>query len=149
MPSSNRADMPSRNPNELFYQYSKIVCGEADLSVKLSQTYFDIFSNQINMGTELQKLLGWFGDTLDNHPLSLEETISAQLQKDESDRNITLLIIKLWYLGVIAPISDPAKPLTGNGYYFHHEALIWKVASAHPAGLSGGYFGYWAYKPEN
>jgi hypothetical protein len=157
--------MVSSNPSELFYQYSKIVCGETDLSVKLSQTYFDIFNNEANMGAALQKLLDWFDATLksglksglesDRNPhlesqlVSLEESISKQLQKDESDRSMTLLIIKLWYLGVIAPISDPVKPLTKNGYYFHHEALIWKVASAHPAGLSGGYFGYWAYKPEN
>jgi hypothetical protein len=141
--------MLSSHPSELFYQYSKIVCGEADLSVKLSQTYFDIFNNEINMGAALQKLLDWFGNMMELPPVAIEEAISAQLQKDESDRNMTLLIIKLWYLGVIAPISDPVKPLTKNGYYFHHEALIWKVASAHPAGLSGGYFGYWAYKPEN
>ncbi|NNT71577.1 hypothetical protein HKT18_05030 [Flavobacterium sp. IMCC34852] len=31
----------------------------------------------------------------------------------------------------------------------YYSGLIWKVIRAHPPGLSGGYYGYWKYEPEN
>ena len=31
----------------------------------------------------------------------------------------------------------------------HFRALIWPTIGAHPPALSGGYFGYWKYPPEN
>jgi hypothetical protein len=137
------------SPAELFYQYSKIVCGQDDLSSRLSDTYFDIFNNDSTLQKDVQQLLTVFGKLINTNPASREKAVTDQILPDDTMRNTTLLIIKLWYLGIIAPIGNPANPLTKNGYYFHHEALIWKIARAHPAGLSGGYYGYWAYKPEN
>lgn len=30
----------------------------------------------------------------------------------------------------------------------HFESLMWRAALAHPPALSGGYFGHWAYPPD-
>jgi hypothetical protein len=140
--------MPSTSA-ELFYQYSKIVCGQDDLSRGLSDTYFNILNSDPTIQKDFQNLLEVFGKFTSSDLASPEKAVTNQILPDDAMRNTTLLIIKLWYLGIIAPIGNPANPLTKNGYYFHHEALIWKIAQAHPAGLSGGYYGYWAYKPEN
>lgn len=31
----------------------------------------------------------------------------------------------------------------------YFEAAVWRVIQAHPPALSGGYFGYWHYPPED
>lgn len=36
----------------------------------------------------------------------------------------------------------------GNAPENHFESLMWRAALAHPPALSGGYFGHWAYPPD-
>jgi Membrane bound FAD containing D-sorbitol dehydrogenase len=140
------------NYTDLFHRYSVLVCGDESLSPGLSKVYFDIFNNDPSVQPDLIKLLDRFSNILVAGTTDPEKAISKNILSDSSLTALTLLIIKLWYLGVIKSLTTgPAntEPLKGGGFYFHHEALIWKVASAHPAGLSVGYYGYWSYKPEN
>jgi Membrane bound FAD containing D-sorbitol dehydrogenase len=140
------------NYPDLFFQFSKLVCGDESLSPGLSKVYFDIFHTDPTLQPDLIKLLDRFSTILNTGEANPEKAISDNILMDDSLRASTLLIIKLWYLGFMKSLTTgppDSEALKGGGYYFHHEALIWKVASAHPAGLSGGYYGYWSYKPEN
>jgi Membrane bound FAD containing D-sorbitol dehydrogenase len=141
-----------KNYTDLFLQFSKLVCADESLSPGLSKVYFDIFHNDPAVQPDLLKLLDRFSSIQIAGASDPEKAISENILSDSSLSALTLSIIKLWYLGVIKSLTTgPAntEPLKGGEFYFHHEALIWKVASAHPAGLSVGYYGYWSYKPEN
>jgi hypothetical protein len=131
----------SNSPLDLFFELSKELCGMDDLSKKLSEVYYGIFHNDPAVSGKLKSLLATY------QPGSLQELIN----NDTDMKDLALDIIKLWYLGVIKSleVSTAPMPLMGGGFYFYQEALIWKAAQAHPAGLSGGYYGYWSYKPEN
>ena len=143
--------IPNNYP-ELFYHYSKLVTGEDSLSRKLSNVYFEIFNADPAVQTDFLRLLDVYQEILNKGETDHEPAIKEKILPDTNLNAITLSIIKLWYLGIIKSLttnSQNTEPLKGGGYYFHHEALIWKIARAHPAGLSGGYYGYWSYKPEN
>ncbi len=136
----------------LFFKYSEVVCGEDNLSPGLSDVYYQVIHNDPAHMKDLESLLDQYQVILNQKPASLTNAIKNQILTNPAWVLITQLIVKIWYLGLIYSLTkDPNNhvPLKGGGYYFHHEALIWKVASAHPAGLSGGYYGYWSYKPEN
>jgi hypothetical protein len=137
------------NPLDLFYRYAQVVCAVNELSTGLSKVYFGVFNNDPNLQPDFQRVLEAFEKILQSGRPDLEKEIKGQILSDAGMAATTLLIIKLWYLGIIPSIGNPVNPLSRDGFYFHHEALIWKIAHAHPAGLSGGYYGYWAYKPEN
>lgn len=55
-------------------------------------------------------------------------------------------IIILWYLGELVNEKDETlQGLPEDNF----RGLMWEMIHAHPLGLSGGYFGYWKYPPEN
>jgi hypothetical protein len=56
-------------------------------------------------------------------------------------------IIMLWYLGELIGPDD--KPVLGAKPTHHFRGVMWEMIHAHPLALSGGYFGYWKYPPEN
>lgn len=59
-------------------------------------------------------------------------------------------IVLLWYAGALLTKWDDPKSLNfGTKPAHHFESLMWDVIGAHPPALSGGYFGYWHYPPEN
>ena len=136
---------------DLFFQYSTLVSGMDNLSPGLSKVYFEVFEKDPVVQKDFIRLLDQF-QLLIKPGADLEKEVQKKILTDPGLVAVTLLIVKLWYLGIIPSLTaDPknTEPLKGGGYYFHHEALIWKIAQAHPAGLSGGYYGYWSYKPEN
>lgn len=61
----------------------------------------------------------------------------------ESDRSCVIARELLGYL-YTAELPDSDEVVEED--YF--ESLIWRAALAHPPALSGGYFGYWRYPPE-
>jgi hypothetical protein len=61
-------------------------------------------------------------------------------------RALSLVIIMLWYFG---EIHEPGRPAVGGHPEHYFRGLFWEVVQAHPQGLSGGYFGHWAYPPDN
>ena len=136
-------------PTDSFFHLSGLLCGDEELPRKLSDVYYLVFNNDPAVSPTLKALLDKFEKINQAKPPDIIAEIKSKLLSDTSLRGLVLSIIKLWYLGVIKSLADSNQPLKGDGFYFHHEALIWKVSHAHPAGLSGGYYGYWAYKPEN
>jgi len=144
--------MENAHYTDLFYRYSLLVCGFEVLSRNLSGVYFNIIHNDPDHQPVFIRLMDQYQILLDKGQVNTEQEVRNKILIDADLNLMTQLIIKIWYLGNIdSMLEDPNNrmPLRGGGYYFHHEALIWKIARAHPAGLTGGYYGYWAYKPED
>lgn len=127
---------------ELFRQLSIILCGDESLSPSLSEEYFDVLASD----PSLILILEAYQKIVSNNPVDIFSEIQTKLLVTDTNKEMAKKIIKLWYLGRTENSKDSLK---GKNHYFHYEALIWKVLHAHPTGLTGGYFGYWAYKPEN
>lgn len=119
------------------------LCAETELSTSLSDDYYDILSSDINF----IPLLKAFEKVLNSTPSDLIIEIQNQLLTNTDYKLLIKEIIKLWYLGKTE--RKGINELKGKNHYFHNEALVWKVLHTHPTGLTGGYFGYWSYKPEN
>lgn len=49
---------------------------------------------------------------------------------------------------MIKPGNAP-RNIRGDEELDYFEAAVWRVIQAHPPALSGGYFGYWHYPPED
>jgi hypothetical protein len=126
---------------EVFKQFSVIVCADESISNSLSKEYYDLFSKDVNF----LPLLTDFKKIIDSNPSDIVLEICNNILSNSAYKNLVKEIIKLWYLGKIDRLGE----LKGNDHYFHYDALIWKVLHAHPTGLTGGYYGYWSYKPEN
>ena len=73
-----------------------------------------------------------------------EQAIRSHIMADGDLRKLAKIIIGLWYTGDLPGAT--ASPPTEDQYF---TALMWPIARAHPPGLSGGYFGHWAYPPDN
>lgn len=131
----------------LFHQLSMTVCGYADLNEDLSNEYWNILSGDAATLPQLTRMLDMYDHILQANPPDILAEFRNQVLPDAALRELLRKIIKTWYLG--RPPVAPAAPLNGPRFFYHYEALIWKVAHAHPPGLSGGYYGYWHYKPEN
>ncbi len=71
----------------------------------------------------------------------------------QPEKNCCKGLIFLWYTAELIDFPKlDAKTPEGSGAQSpesYYAGLIWKVISAHPPGLSGGYYGYWKYEPEN
>jgi len=65
---------------------------------------------------------------------------------DDALRDLCVEIVLLWYLG---QVHEPGKPVVGGHADHYYRGLLWPTIGAHPPALSGGYFGHWAYPPDN
>jgi hypothetical protein len=73
----------------------------------------------------------------------LERRIQSDVLGDDTLRDAALTLIVLWYTAELRGSNDPGSP---DAWF---EGLFWRAARAHPPALSGGYFGHWAYPPDN
>jgi hypothetical protein len=125
----------------LFTDLSALLTGVESLSIGLAKQYIKFFEGNAEFIALLKEYDGL--EQLQN--IDLETEVLKLLQQEKKYKEVAATIIRLWYLG---KFKDDTAKLAGGGYYYHYEALIWKVIQAHPPGLTGGYFGYWNYKPE-
>jgi len=73
--------------------------------------------------------------------------VVAAMLDDATDGPICRSIMKMWFLGAWYPSEDPLKADHVISTQAYKEALVWKVAQAHPMGYSVWTFGYWASDP--
>jgi len=139
--------MEKNNPSSLFFHLSVQLCGVENLSPRLSDVYYETFNSDPSSTVILKILLDKYQKILNSNGHNIIQRIQKEILDDNKLKDLVRNIIKLWYLGYCSGIATLTE-LKGGGFYFHYEALIWKVAHAHPPGLSGGYYGYWKYKPE-
>lgn len=75
----------------------------------------------------------------------LEADVRTQIVESPELGPLVGQIMLLWYTSASEQAGE-WKFGTPEQYF---RADVWTVIGAHPPGLSGGYFGYWRYPPEN
>lgn len=135
------------NKKHQFFQLSQWLTGYEALDRGVSDEYYNDLYEEYK--DELTSLIEWYSDTMDIAHLN------------SSQNQLLNAILYLWYTSELIQKSElsvfndsevtrfnkrESNSKSPNGYY---EGLVWKAAKAHPIGLTGGYFGYWRYRPEN
>ncbi len=132
----------------LFIELSTAFTGVDDLPADLASEYEERLRS-LGLERVLNRLLASYGElkalgTID------DESIAATLASDPVLRSLAEQIIVLWYSSATMAFDDKGQIELIFGKPEHHfRALLWDVIGAHPPALSGGYFGYWHYPPEN
>lgn len=129
----------------LFMELSAVLTGQKDLDVELSAEYYMRISRSFE--DTLAEILERFAKA----PANQKKPAVAAIMTDAKLGPVAKEIIILWYF---AGFFDPGRPKgqqelgpeTAEQYL---RGLLWPTIHAHPPGLSGGYFGYWKYPPEN
>lgn len=131
--------------HETFRQLSQTLTGEAELEAGRVSGLMDRLRRDPD-GVHLDRLLQIYEEILSTGK-DLEAEIKSRVLGDATLQRLAISIVLLWYTGDVYPHSTPAapNPATEEQYF---SALLWKIISAHPPGLSGGYFGHWTYPPD-
>lgn len=126
-----------------FRRLSEVLTGHEPLNEELSKQYYQRIDKAFDDG-RLEKLLEAFDPKGGDVTAIMEDKQLSAVAKE---------IIMLWYM---SGFRDPGSlssgkpkelgPKTPEQYF---QGLFWPTIRAHPLGLSGGYFGYWKYPPEN
>lgn len=95
-------------------------------------------------GANLDALLAVFRQ-LKKTSADLDAAVRSQIVDTVEFGTLASQLTLLWYTSAFAD-ADKWKFGTPDQ---HFRALIWPTIGAHPPALSGGYFGYWKYPPEN
>lgn len=127
---------------ERFIRVSEALTGVAPLDPTLAGQYLARIAVAPE-GPQLSDLLEEY-DAIMAGGGNIDAAITARIMNVPRHQEIAQVVMLLWYLGEIR-----GQKLEG-GYPDHFfQGLFWNVISAHPPGLSGGYFGHWTYPPDN
>lgn len=132
---------------EGFVQLSCVLTGERALDQRLAAGYLARIQRDAAEGQHLTAFVSRFTQ-LDREGTTFETRFREEILHTPVYGDLAKRILVLWYTGGLPdrewkldyPDDDPAP-------YF--GALMWPVIGAHAPALSGGYFGYWRYPPEN
>lgn len=130
---------------ESFAELSKILTGFEDLKQKPAEAYYAVLLKNFENG--FKNLLSGYQKMVKDQKGQPEELVKMHLWSVPENKKICQSIIRIWYNVLMSKNIDGFDWIGPSELYY--EALIWKAVEAHPAGLSGGYFGYWRYAPEN
>lgn len=123
---------------------SEVLTGFDNLSPEAAKLYYQQLS-QSNKA-ELESLLSSFEALTKDGQKDLEGVVREKIWNDAALKSVCQSIILIWYNAAISSnnvVTWQAPP------QFYYDALLWRAVEAHPPALSGGYFGYWRYAPEN
>jgi hypothetical protein len=111
--------------------------------IDLAVQYLETLENELPAET-IQGLLQEF-TTRQGSEVDYAKTADAitYLLKDPVCGPICRSIMKLWFLGIWYSPVNPSVPVRVISTQAYKEALVWKVARAHPMGYSMWSFGYW------
>jgi hypothetical protein len=135
-----------------FLRLSQVLTGETRLDCDLAEQY--LLRIRKAFERDLASLLDVFR-SLSGEGEQLLAELHAAFSQQEGLERVAQEIIMLWYMsGFRVPDVDAAGkptlrelgPETPEQFF---RGLFWPTVRAHPQGLSGGYFGYWKYPPEN
>jgi hypothetical protein len=130
--------------NHSFLELSQILTGFKHLDAKIAEVYYKELHKII--GSPLDKLLDAFDLNVKQQVGDPEALVGKTLWSDPTYKSVCQSIILIWYNSNVVVGGETVWVAQPQVYY---EALLWKVIEAHPPALSGGYFGYWRYAPEN
>lgn len=123
-----------------FIRLSEALTGFHPLSSTLAQTYLARLRSE-PFGQCIEALLRAF-DAMSAPEREIPDTIFA----NDNLRPLAEQIILVWYTSAFCTDGTNWRFGQPDEYF---QALMWTGIHAHPPALSGGYFGYWKYPPEN
>jgi hypothetical protein len=129
-------------PVERFVRLSETLTGIEPLNRTLAAQYLDRLVGVPEakslplLASTVEQILAARGDT--------DAEITHRILGDEDLRALTKIIVLVWYLG-----DAPSLKSADQFPQHHFQGRFWDVIHAHPPALSGGYFGHWAYPPDN
>src|SRR5262245_3887067 len=125
---------------DLFYTLSVVLTGEPTLHRPLVGGLLQRLRS-VPEAAHLDRLAAVYSAILADVAGDEAKLIGERILDDRDLRTLVKLIVVLWYTGELtnSPMSEDE----------HFQGIVWRVASAHPPGLSGGYFGHWTYPPDN
>ncbi len=134
--------MASSQKPASFKDISEALTGVSDLGNDLSEEYMQLVTSGVGAAAVDALLAAASGIDLGN-----PGQVQSRIMDDAQLGPLAQAVIVLWYTGAFQAPGASA-PTTVKAEH-HFSALIWPAVGAHPLGLSGGYFGYWAYPAED
>lgn len=149
-----------------FIALSSVLVGERNMDRGLAEKYLDRLLKapvpDEPMDKRVEALLSTFREIRDGGG-DLDEGVRQRIINDDMLAPVARQIIFLWYTSAFLVRSvkpdtavnlETGRPDTSTTLQFgspeqYFRGLMWSVIRAHPPALSGGYFGYWKYPPEN
>lgn len=149
-----------------FIALSSVLVSERNLDRSLAQNYFDrLLKAPVGgepMASRMEALLNTFREIRAGGG-DLEEGVRKRIINDDTLSPVARQIIFLWYTSAFlirsqkpdaATNLETGRPDSSTTLEFgspeqYFRGMMWTVIRAHPPALSGGYFGYWKYPPEN
>lgn len=149
-----------------FIALSAVLIGEPNPDRGLARKYLDRLLAAPVAGEPVSKRVEVLLDTfraIRDGGGDLEEGVRQRIVNDDALAPLARQIIFLWYTSAFLVRSvtpdaavnlETGRPDTSTTLQFgspeqYFRGLMWSVIRAHPPALSGGYFGYWRYPPEN
>lgn len=121
-----------------FQQISVLLTGVENLSPRLSESFLLFLTEKES--NAIENMIFLFRQT--THEEFLQKVLA-----DKTHAGLMRAIIKLWYCGEYVNLDAKVQLIHSPEAYY--DGLMWATIQAHPVGLTGGYFGYWKYPPEN
>ena len=128
---------------DLFYVLSIALTGELKLNRSLAGGLLARLQGAPEAAV-LPQLLQTFQEIMAQPSDQQEQAIRDMIMGDAAMRTAARMLVVLWYTGELR--SATVSALTEEQ---HFDGVVWRIAGAHPPGLSGGYFGHWTYPPDN
>ena len=128
---------------KLFMSFSRVITGYEELNDIIGKDYIarilQRFSDQL-----VVDILITFESILETG-VDVTKLIGSEIINNHARGSLSREIIMLWYTGQF--MDENGEIDTGDvSHYF--DGLMWKVIQAHPPGMAGGAYGYWAQAPE-
>jgi hypothetical protein len=142
------------NAQATFNHLSRVLTGERTLPDRLVALYLDRLGRDPDAAPLLQPLLTRFAAQAAAPDFDAER-FRTDISSDPELGPLVRRIVLLWITGALPEVDwvTAAKPEQRLHYLddpiAFFGALMWPLMAAHVPGLSGGYFGYWRYPPEN
>ena len=138
-----------------FLALSIELTGYDQLAKDLAEQYCERIEQELG---RLDEVLEAFREGGASRVFTPKDDTAAEKKRTERTSLVANEIILLWYMSQFGVPKEGDFDEDGNQKYNelppetpeqYVRGLFWPTVRAHPLGVSGGYFGYWRYPPEN
>jgi hypothetical protein len=130
---------------DAFLRVSQLLTGVAVLDPAIAAGHRQRIEAEPAVAASIEALVGRVASlqASASGPDELDRQIRSVVLGDPALRTAAVALVVLWYTAELRGGANPGTPETWFG------GLFWQVARAHPPAQIGGYFGHWAYPPDN